>query len=177
MKIKVSQYIFIMQNSYGNTIKLFLSLQDSFYYCWQFMEVNFQAEYPAFFFLKDAQELNKSKWSTPETFLWSWIHRKNPVLSNLGYISISCFQRLPSLETEWHVLIMTKSFVFIWCFLYSCLENPLDTVHRVAKSRTRLSDFTLLHEFLKYLSIIIIILNQEKYYLASSTALGTFSHS
>ena len=54
MKIKVSQYIFIMQNSYGNTIKLFLSLQDSFYYCWQFMEVNFQAEYPAFFFLKDA---------------------------------------------------------------------------------------------------------------------------
>ena len=25
---------------------------------------------------------------------------------------------------------------------YSCLENPMDTVHRVAKSRTRLSDFT-----------------------------------
>ena len=29
---------------YVNTIKLFLSLQDSFYYYWQFMEVNFQAE-------------------------------------------------------------------------------------------------------------------------------------
>ena len=34
---------------------------------------------------------------------------------------------------------------------YSCLENPMDrgswqaTVHRVAKSRTRLSDFTTLH--------------------------------
>ena len=34
---------------------------------------------------------------------------------------------------------------------YSCLENPMDgrawwaTVHRVAKSRTRLSDFTSLH--------------------------------
>ena len=33
-------------------------------------------------------------------------------------------------------------------FQYSCLENPMDTgawwatVHRVAKSRTRLSDFT-----------------------------------
>ena len=25
---------------------------------------------------------------------------------------------------------------------YSCLENPVDTVHRVAKSWTRLSDFT-----------------------------------
>ena len=25
---------------------------------------------------------------------------------------------------------------------YSCLENPMDTVHRVAKSWTRLSDFT-----------------------------------
>ena len=109
---------------------------------------------------------DKFKWSTPETFLWSWIHRKTPVLSNLGHISISCFQRLPSLEIEWHVLIMTKSFFFIWCFLYSCLENPMDTVHRVAKSRTRLSDFTSLHEFLKYLSITIIILNQEKYYLA-----------
>ena len=41
----------------------------------------------------------------------------------------------------------------------------MDIVHRVAKSRTRLSDFTSLHEFLKYLSITIIILNQEKYYL------------
>ena len=36
-------------------------------------------------------------------------------------------------------------------FQYSCLENPMDqgtwwaTVHRVAKSRTRLSDFTSLH--------------------------------
>ena len=35
---------------------------------------------------------------------------------------------------------------------YSCLENPMDkgawqaTVHGVAKSRTRLSDFTSLHE-------------------------------
>ena len=29
---------------------------------------------------------------------------------------------------------------------YSCLENPMDTVHRVAKSRTRLSDFT--HSYL-----------------------------
>ena len=34
---------------------------------------------------------------------------------------------------------------------YSCLENPMDgrawraTVHGVAKSQTRLSDFTLLH--------------------------------
>ena len=34
---------------------------------------------------------------------------------------------------------------------YSCLENPMDggawraTVHRVAKSRTQLSDFTSLH--------------------------------
>ena len=34
---------------------------------------------------------------------------------------------------------------------YSCLENPMDggawqvTVHGVSKSRTRLSDFTLLH--------------------------------
>ena len=34
---------------------------------------------------------------------------------------------------------------------YSCLENPMDrgawwaTVHRVAKSRTRLSDFTSFH--------------------------------
>ena len=34
---------------------------------------------------------------------------------------------------------------------YSCLENPMDggawwaTVHRVAKSRTRLSDYTSLH--------------------------------
>ena len=34
---------------------------------------------------------------------------------------------------------------------YSCLENPMDggawwaTVHRVTKSRTRLSDFTSLH--------------------------------
>ena len=34
---------------------------------------------------------------------------------------------------------------------YSCLENPMDrgarwaTVHRVAKSRTRLSEFTSLH--------------------------------
>ena len=27
---------------------------------------------------------------------------------------------------------------------YSCLENPMDTVHRVAKSWTRLSDFTSL---------------------------------
>ena len=25
---------------------------------------------------------------------------------------------------------------------YSCLENPMDTVHGVAKSRTQLSDFT-----------------------------------
>ena len=37
---------------------------------------------------------------------------------------------------------------------YSCLENPMDreawwaTVHGVAKSRTRLSDFTFTHEFL-----------------------------
>ena len=36
---------------------------------------------------------------------------------------------------------------------YSCLENPMDrgawraTVHRVAKSRTRLSDFTLTFHF------------------------------
>ena len=36
---------------------------------------------------------------------------------------------------------------------YSCLENPMDggvwwdTVHRVAESRTRLSDFTSLHFF------------------------------
>ena len=36
-------------------------------------------------------------------------------------------------------------------FQYSCLENPMDqgawwaTVHGVAKSRTRLSDFTSLH--------------------------------
>ena len=36
-------------------------------------------------------------------------------------------------------------------FQYSCLENPMDggawqaAVHRVAKSRTRLSDFTSLH--------------------------------
>ena len=34
---------------------------------------------------------------------------------------------------------------------YSCLDNPMDgeawwaTVHEVAKSRTRLSDFTLIH--------------------------------
>ena len=27
---------------------------------------------------------------------------------------------------------------------YSCLENPMDTVHRVAKYWTRLSNFTLL---------------------------------
>ena len=26
---------------------------------------------------------------------------------------------------------------------YSCLENPMDTVHRVAKNRPRLSDFTI----------------------------------
>ena len=25
---------------------------------------------------------------------------------------------------------------------YSCLENPMDTVHMVTKSQTRLSDFT-----------------------------------
>ena len=36
---------------------------------------------------------------------------------------------------------------------YSCLENPMDggawwaTVHRVAESRTRLSDFTLMNDF------------------------------
>ena len=39
---------------------------------------------------------------------------------------------------------------------YSCLENPMDggawwaTVHRVAKSRTRLSDFTLLFTFMHW---------------------------
>ena len=38
---------------------------------------------------------------------------------------------------------------------YSCLENPMDggawwaTVHRVAKSRTQLSDFTSLQNVLK----------------------------
>ena len=38
-------------------------------------------------------------------------------------------------------------------FQYSCLENPMDrgawwaTVHRVAKSRTRLSDFTFTFTF------------------------------
>ena len=36
---------------------------------------------------------------------------------------------------------------------YSCLENPMDTVHRVAKSWTRLSDFT----FTMAIMIIIII--------------------
>ena len=44
---------------------------------------------------------------------------------------------------------------------YSCLENPMDggawwaTVHRIAKSRTRLSGFTftfILHNFNYYLS-------------------------
>ena len=48
-------------------------------------------------------------------------------------------------------------------FQYSCLENPMDrgawwaTVHGVAKSRTRLSDFTSLHQYLKsrYWSVYI----------------------
>ena len=39
---------------------------------------------------------------------------------------------------------------------YSCLENPMDrgawgaTVHRVAKSRTRLSDFTFIYNLFGY---------------------------
>ena len=43
---------------------------------------------------------------------------------------------------------------------YSCLENPMDrgawqaTVHGVAKSQTRLSDFTSLHHNLKRLPMI-----------------------
>ena len=43
----------------------------------------------------------------------------------------------------------------------SCLENPMDrgawwaTVHGVAKSQTRLSDFTSLHTFKKFFSIMV----------------------
>ena len=45
---------------------------------------------------------------------------------------------------------------------YACLENPMDggawwaTVHGVAKSRTRLSDFTSLHFALSLLCLILI---------------------
>ena len=48
---------------------------------------------------------------------------------------------------------------------YSCLENPMDggdwwaTVHRVAKSQTRLSDFT----FTKITENIYLLLSSEMY--------------
>ena len=52
---------------------------------------------------------------------------------------------------------------------YSCLENPMDvgawwaTVHRVAKSRTRLSDFTITNEIenfpYKFMKVARIKLN------------------
>ena len=44
-------------------------------------------------------------------------------------------------------------FTFLGENMYSCLENPMDggawwaAVHRVAKSRTRLSDFTFTFHF------------------------------
>ena len=48
---------------------------------------------------------------------------------------------------------------------YSCLENPMDggaydgwwaTVHGVAKSQTRLSDFTFIHSFIKHRKSIVL---------------------
>ena len=37
---------------------------------------------------------------------------------------------------------------------YSCLDNLMDTVHRVAKSWTRLSDFTFTKELFKKLALL-----------------------
>ena len=51
---------------------------------------------------------------------------------------------------------------------YSCLENPMDrgawwsTIHRVAKSRTQLSNFTSLLHFTSYFTICRLSTNQMK---------------
>ena len=41
---------------------------------------------------------------------------------------------------------------------YSCLDNLMDTVHRVAKSWTRLSDFTFTKELFKKLALLLCLL-------------------
>ena len=67
-------------------------------------------------------------------------------------------------------------------FQYSCLENPMDggawraTVRGVAKSRTRLSDFTSLH-FIPglRLQLILLTVGLDSAFLHIGFALNSFS--
>ena len=75
------------------------------------------------------------------------------------------------MNSKFKISTSTVNFPFLWttCLLqwqplqYSCLENPMDggawgaTVHGVAESRTRLSDFThsLIHSHIVYYAVLI----------------------
>ena len=94
----------------------------------------------------------------PSTLLYSYIHFSLPVTI--------CFRNrtfLLHLSRESHMEIRSRRFFFCLTYTdregngtplqYSCLENLMDrgawwaTVHGVAKSRTRLSDFTFTFHF------------------------------